>query len=141
VAIDLDDFDDSMRQARESVAQGDLVAARTAYQHMAALYGGLPVFNKIDPIEAETYHNAAMHALRWLAADALAQQHNAQALKYAQRLVRDDRWDHENWRLLIEAYLAQNNRRAARRQYLRYRKLHDDPDEAVLQLGRRHHFD
>jgi DNA-binding SARP family transcriptional activator len=96
---------------------------------------------KPDPNEAESYHAAAMDAVHWLAQDDLVQHNVHSALERAQRLVREDRWDHGGWRLLIEAYLSQGNRRAARQQYARYLKLQDDPDDAVVELARKHNFD
>jgi DNA-binding SARP family transcriptional activator len=102
------------------------------------VYVGPFTLAKAEPSEAEVYHAAAMDAVLWLAHDDLRQNHLESALARARWLVHKDRWDHRGWRLLIETYLRQNNRRAARQQWERYLKLHSDPDDAVIQLARSH---
>lgn len=138
--VDLDQFDAALHAARAAEAHGDRGAVRAAYEQIEQLGTGAFALNKPDPAEAEAYHVATMNALRWLAQDDLARSDLLAALGRAQRLVREDQWNHDGWRLLVEVYLAQGNRRTARRQYERYLKLQDEPDDAVLQLARMHHL-
>jgi DNA-binding SARP family transcriptional activator len=55
-------------------------------------------------------------------------------------LLREDRWDIDAPALLIQAYIANGNRRAARRQYEQFCTLHDQPTEEIVDLVRQHNL-
>lgn len=138
VTLDLDQLQAAWQRARIATARGDHVGARAAFTEVEQRYTGDFALARPDPLEAETYRHMLLEALRWLAADDLHRGELAACIARARRLLREDRWDTVAPVLLIRAYLAQGNRRAARRQYEQYRTLHGEVPPELADLARRH---
>ncbi len=137
-AVDLDQFLAHAQAARRAEAFGDLQAARTAWEQAERLYTGPFALAKPTEIEAEEYQHAFIDALLWLAADDLQAGNIDLCITRARRVLQEDRWDTAAPALLIRAYLAQSNRRAARRQVGQFAALHGQPSAEIARLVREH---
>jgi DNA-binding SARP family transcriptional activator len=135
--VDLDLFQAELRSGRVA-ATGQQDAAREAFMRAEQLYGGDFALAKPDLGEAEEYRRAFQEALRWLADDDLRRGAYDTCIARARRLLRDNPWDTTAPALLIEAYLACGDRRAARRQYERHLKQHGEASPAIAQIARKH---
>lgn len=117
---------------------GNQDTARTAFAQVELLYASDFALAKPDPAEAEEYRRMFLEALRWLAADDLGRNALDSCIARSRRLLREDRWHLLASALLIEAYLARGDRRAARRQYERYIQDHGVPSPQLAQIVRMH---
>jgi DNA-binding SARP family transcriptional activator len=140
VMIDLEQFYVQVRRAQRAEAFGEREAVRTIYTRIEQLYTGDFALAKADPDEAEEYRRAFLNALRRLATDDLQQGNLEACIARSKRLLREDRWDIDAPALLIQAYIANGNRRAARRQYEQFCTLHGQPTEEIVDLVRQHNL-
>jgi DNA-binding SARP family transcriptional activator len=138
VSIDLDRFEAEVRGGHIADAAGDLHSARQAFIRAEQQYGGSFALAKPDPGEAEEYRRAFLEALCWLAADDLRQGALESCIARARRVLREDRWDTTAPALLLEAYLAHGDRRAARRLYEQHLKEHGQASPQIALLARKH---
>jgi DNA-binding SARP family transcriptional activator len=138
VTVDLDQLQEHLRQGRIADAAENWDSARTAFAHVEQLYGGDFALAKPDPAEPEEYRRIFLEALCWLAADDLGRNALDSCITRSRRLLREDRWHPLAPALLIEAYLARGDRRAARRQYERYIQDHGAPSPQIAQIARTH---
>ncbi len=138
VSIDLDQFLAYVSTGQNAAAHGETDCARAAFAAAERLYVGDFALAKADPAEALVYRHSFCDALRWLAADDLAREDYVTCSVWAQRLLRYDEWDTVAPALLIRAFLALGDRRAARRQYRRFLKAHGTPTPELQLLAREH---
>lgn len=138
IVVDLDQFLAQIQVAQHAEAFGDEGAARAAYEQAEQLYAGPFALGKPDRAEAEAYQQRFIAVLRWLAADDLRRNAFDECIARSRRVLRENRWDTVVPALLIQAHLASGNRRAARRAFERYVKLHGQPTEEIAQLAREH---
>jgi DNA-binding SARP family transcriptional activator len=138
VSVDLEQFIAHVRAGQEAAVRGDTDSARTDFTAAERRYVGDFALAKADTAEALTYRRLFCDALRWLAADDLARSDYASCIARAQRLLQHDEWDTAAPALLIRAFLAHGDRRAARRQYQRFLKVHGAPTPEIQQLARTH---
>jgi DNA-binding SARP family transcriptional activator len=138
VSVDLDLFHDSLCYARDADAYGDHDAARDYFTQAEQRYSGDFALAKPDPGEVEEYRQGFLEALCWLAADDLRRGAPESCIARARRVLHEDYLDNIAPALLIQAYLAAGNQRAARRQRERYVQLHGETSPAIQQLVRTH---
>jgi DNA-binding SARP family transcriptional activator len=136
VSVDLDLFHDSLCRARDAAAHGEHDAARASFTQIERLYTGAFALAKPDPGEAEEYRQSFLDALRQLAADDLREGALESCIARARRVLHEDYLDSTAPALLIQTHLAAGNRRAARRQYQHYCKLHGRLPEKIVRLAR-----
>jgi DNA-binding SARP family transcriptional activator len=138
VAVDLDQFLAHVQAARYAEAFGDTRAARAAWEQAERLYTGPFALARPADAGAEEYQHALIEALHWLAAADLQAGNIAAGVARARRALHEDRWDTAAPALLIRAYLAQGNRRVARRQIEQFIALHGQPSAEIARLVREH---
>ncbi len=138
VVLDLIAFQTSIRSGWSAHAEGRREAARGAFLHAEQLYRGDFALAKPDPGEGEEYRHAFLQAIYWLAEDDLRCDQAEASIARAQRILREDPWHCGAAVLLINAYLASGNRRAARRQYERLVKTHSTLPPEIVQIARMH---
>ena len=136
VTVDLDQFLDRIREGQFAAAHGQPNAARAAFVHADQLYVGDFALARPNPFEADEYRRLHVAALRWLAEDDLQRGAFDDTVATARRLLDMDRWDEAAWLLLIRGLLAAGDRRMARQQYARYRRMFDQPAPAMKELAK-----
>lgn len=138
VAIDTDKFMASVRTGQEAVVRGNVDKARSDFGVAEHLCTGDFALAKADLAERLLYQRTLCDALRWLATDNLEQDEHATCIARVQRLLQYDAWDADASALLICAFIARGDRRAARRQYQRFLKTHGAPTPQIRQLACMH---
>lgn len=136
VVLDLNAFQTSIRSGWSAHAEGRREAARSAFLRAEQLYQGDFALAKSDPGEGEEYRRAFLQAIYWLAEDDLCCSQAEACRARAQRILREDPWHTGAAALLLKAYLASGNRRAARRHYERLMKIHDSLPPEIVQIAR-----
>lgn len=119
LSLDLDRFTERLAHARKKRAFGCLDEVRIAYRKVEQLYTGSFSLAKVESDESEWYRQAFCEAVHWLSQEDLQQARYDACIMRANRLLRENADDIIAIELLIEAYLAIQNRRAARRMYNR----------------------
>ncbi|MBC8159749.1 MAG: tetratricopeptide repeat protein [Roseiflexaceae bacterium] len=133
--VDLDRLLATSEAGRRAEASGDHTAAHAAFALVEQLYTGNFALSKPDPVEADGYRQRFHEALLWLAASNLSQGQLEYCITRARQLLNDEPWNSPAPALLIQAYLARGDRRAARRQYQRFLQRHGAASVEIAQLA------
>jgi DNA-binding SARP family transcriptional activator len=133
--VDVLEFEQGLRDARQAASRGDTAASMAALEAALALYRGdvLPEDGPAEHVvaERERLRLAAAAAAAALAQDSRTLGHPRQALAAARLSVQLDRFQDLGWELLVELHESAGDHSAAARVRLEHAAAQAELDAAV----------